>query len=158
VQDSSKLNYTHSDIVGDVRDIEGIWMGNLTIPGGLKLRIVFNISTNPDGSINASMDSPDQGVSGIPVETVSYKDGNLNLGVKTIRGSFEGIYKENNKTIEGEWKQEENKHPYIRLKPVPFVPETNLPPLPLSSESLYSAGKEFPGSIPGGKEEVQPGR
>ncbi len=59
-QDSSQINNTTDEGVEDLSDIEGIWMGNLTVPGGLQLRIVFNISTNPDGSINASMDSPDQ--------------------------------------------------------------------------------------------------
>lgn len=146
VQDSSKLNYTHSDIVGDVRDIEGIWMGNLTIPGGLKLRIVFNISTNPDGSINASMDSPDQGVSGIPVETVSYKDGNLNLGVKTIGGSFEGIYEENNKTIEGEWKQAGPAFPLVlnRIERVPEMHREQDPvkPYPYTEEEVVYENKE----------------
>lgn len=145
-QESSKLNYTHSDIVGDVRDIEGIWMGNLTIPGGLKLRIVFNISTNPDGSINASMDSPDQGVSGIPVETISYKDSNLNLGVKSIGGSFEGIYKENNKTIEGEWKQAGSVFPLV-LDRIEKAPDTHreqepVKPYPYTEEDVVYENKE----------------
>lgn len=145
-QESSQLNDTKNEIAGDLKDIEGTWMGNLTAPGGLELRIVFNISTNSDGSINASMDSPDQGVSGIPVESVSYKDGNLNLGVKSIKGSFEGIYKENNKTIEGEWKQAGSAFPLV-LERVEKVPEMHreqdpVKPYPYTEEEVVYENKE----------------
>jgi hypothetical protein len=68
------------------------------------IRILFNISTKPDGSTAASMDSLDQGVSGIPVETVTYKDGNLSLEVKSVMDIFEGTLKEGCKTIEGKMK------------------------------------------------------
>jgi len=50
------------------------------------------------------MDSLDQGVSGIPVETVTYKDGNLSLEVKSVMDIFEGTLKEGCKTIEGKMK------------------------------------------------------
>lgn len=144
-QNNSQINETNNDITGDLKDIEGIWMGNLTVPGGLELKIVFNISTNPDGSINASMDSPDQGVSGIPVETVSYKDGNLNLGVKSL-GSFEGVYKENNETIEGEWKQSGSTFPLV-LNRIEKAPDTHreqdpVKPYPYTEEEVVYENKE----------------
>ena len=145
-QDSLQLNDTHNESVGDFRDIEGTWMGNLKVPGGLELRIVFNISTNPDGSLKASMDSPDQGVSGIPVESVSYKDGNLNLDVKSIGGSFEGIYKENNKTIEGEWKQAGSAFPLVlnRIEKAPDIHRKQDPikPYPYTEEEVVYENKE----------------
>ncbi len=145
-QDSSQLNDTHNESAGDIKDIEGIWMGNLKVPGGLELRIVFNISTNPDGSVKASMDSPDQGVSGIPVETVNYKDGNLNLEVKSIRGSFEGVYKEDNETIDGEWKQAGSAFPLV-LNRIEKVPDTHkkqdpVKPYPYTEEEVAYENKE----------------
>ncbi|WP_095643545.1 alpha/beta hydrolase family protein [Methanosarcina spelaei] len=144
--DSSQLNDTNNASAGNLKDIEGIWIGNLTVQGGLELRIVFNISTNPDGSISASMDSPDQGVSGIPVESVSYKNGNLNLGVKSIPGSFEGIYKENNETIEGEWKQAGSVFPLV-LNRIEKAPETHreqdpIKPYPYTEEEVVYENKE----------------
>lgn len=145
-QDSSQLNDMHDDNAGDIRDIEGIWMGNLTVPGGLQLRMVFNISTDPDGSINASMDSPDQGVNGIPVDTVSYKDGNLSLDVKSIRGSFEGTYKESNETLEGEWKQAGSTFPLVlnRTEKAPDMhrPQDPVKPYPYTEEEVVYENKE----------------
>ncbi|TAH59545.1 MAG: alpha/beta hydrolase, partial [Methanosarcina mazei] len=89
----------------DLKEVEGLWLGTLEVQGGMEVRLLFNISSSPDGSVNATMDSLDQGVKGIPVETVTYKDSKLRLDVKSIRGSFEGTLKEDGKTIEGEWKQ-----------------------------------------------------
>lgn len=145
-QNNSQINETDNDITGDLKDIEGIWMGNLTVPGGLELRILFNISINPDGSINASMDNPDQGVSGIPVESVSYKNGNLNLGVKSIPGSFEGVYKENNETIVGEWKQSGSTFPLV-LNRIEKAPDTHreqdpVKPYPYTEEEVVYENKE----------------
>lgn len=144
--DNLQLNNTHNESVADGEDVEGTWMGNLRVPGGLELRIVFNISTNPDGSIKASMDSPDQGALGIPVETVSYKDGNLNLEVKSIQGNFEGIYKEDSKTIEGKWKQAGSALPLV-LSRVEKAPDTHrkqdpVKPYPYIEEEIVYENKE----------------
>ena len=74
---------------------------------------MFNISTKPDGSTVATMDSLDQGASGIPVETVTYEGGKLSLEVKSVKGIFEGTLKEGGKTIEGKWKQAGSVFPLV---------------------------------------------
>jgi len=84
--------------------IEGIWEGKLKVPG-TELRIVFNISKNPDGILTATLDSPDQGVTDIPVEEVIFKDNTLHLEVKSAGSVFEGNVSEDFLVIEGEWKQ-----------------------------------------------------
>lgn len=89
----------------DIEEIEGLWLGTLQVQGGAELRILFNISTRPDGSVNVTMDSLDQRAKGIPVEVVTYKESKLHLGVKSVPGTFDGTLKEDGKTIEGEWKQ-----------------------------------------------------
>ena len=84
--------------------IEGIWQGSLKVPG-MELRIVFKISENPDGTLTATLDSPDQGATGIPVEEVIFIDNTLHLEVKSAGGVFEGKVSEDFLVIEGEWKQ-----------------------------------------------------
>ena len=84
--------------------IEGIWEGKLKVPG-TELRIVFKISRNPDGTLNATLDSPDQGATDIPVEEVIFKDNTLRLEVKSAGGVFEGKVSEDFLVIEGAWKQ-----------------------------------------------------
>ena len=69
--------------------INGSWSGALSI-GGAKLRLVFNISTNPDGTLTATLDSPDQGAKGIPVTSAKLVQDSLYLDIQAIRGSYAG--------------------------------------------------------------------
>jgi len=117
--------------------IEGIWQGKLKNPG-IELTIVFKISENPDGTLTATMDSPDQGATGIPVEEVIFKDDTLRLEVKSAGGVFEGKISEDFLVIEGEWKQSgqtlpltvkrvdkavEILRPQVPKKPYPYIEE-----------------------------------
>jgi len=93
-QSESSQDNMSGENIENIKDIEGMWLGSLEVQGGNKLRILFNISASPEGSINATMDSLDQGANGIPVEIVTYKDGDLRLEVKSVKGVFEGTLKE----------------------------------------------------------------
>jgi len=84
--------------------IEGIWEGKLKVLE-TEVRIVFNISKNPDGALSATMDSPDQGVTGFPVEEVIFKDNTLHLELKSAGGVYEGKISKDFLVIEGEWRQ-----------------------------------------------------
>ena len=117
--------------------IEGIWQGKLKVPG-TELSIVFKISQNPEGTLTATLDSPDQGVTGIPVEEVIFKDNTLHLEVKSVGGVYEGKVSEDFLVIEGEWKQSggtfpltvnrvdkavEILRPQVPKKPYPYIEE-----------------------------------
>ena len=56
---------------GKPSDIDGAWMGMLDT-GATKLRVVFHIVNTADG-LTATMDSPDQNVTGLPVTAVTRK-------------------------------------------------------------------------------------
>ncbi|AKB18240.1 hypothetical protein MSWHS_1377 [Methanosarcina sp. WWM596] len=141
--------------VQDIKDIEGIWLGSLEVPGGNELRILFNISTGPEGLPTATMDSLDQEANGIPVETVTYKDGDLRLEVKSIRGVFEGTLKEDRKTIEGEWKQAGSVLPLVlsRIDEKPEIRREQDPvkPYPYDEEEVVyentEAGVKLAGTL-----------
>lgn len=108
--------------------IEGIWEGKLKVPG-VELIIVFKISKNPDGTLTATMDSPDQGATGIPVEEVIFIDNTLRLEVKSAGGVFEGKVSEDFLIIEGEWKQSGQTLP-LTLKRVDKAVEILRPQVP----------------------------
>jgi hypothetical protein len=61
-------------------DIDGGWTG-IADAGGVKLRIVFHITNTEDGLV-ATMDSPDQGVRGIPVTSVKRNGASLTLELR----------------------------------------------------------------------------
>ena len=99
----SIIGFAQQQVTSEI-NIEGIWEGKLKVPGA-ELRIVFNISKNSDGILTATLDSPDQGATGIPVEEVIFKDNTLRLEVKSVGAVFEGKVSEDFLVIEGELKQ-----------------------------------------------------
>jgi len=125
--------------------IEGIWEGKLKVPG-TELRIVFKISKNPEGTLTATLDSLDQGVTGIPVEEVIFKDNTLRLEVKSAGGIFEGKVSQDFLVIEGEWKQSGQTLP-LTVKRVDKVVEILRPqepkkPYPYKEEEVIYENRE----------------
>lgn len=81
------------------QDIAGQWNGLLNIPGS-PLRLAINI-TKTDTGFASTLDSPDQGAFGIPVDTTSFENTTLkiivvNLGIQYkgefANDSFEGTF------------------------------------------------------------------
>ncbi len=118
-------------------ELQGIWQGKLSA-NGMNLRIVFNINKNENGSYSATMDSPDQGVKGILVNKVSFKEDSLRLEVNAINGFYTAVYKPDSVILEGIWNQngmsfplnlkktnkvEEPKRPQEPKKPYPYKEE-----------------------------------
>src|SRR5437879_5153481 len=52
------------------KPLDGNWHGVLKI-GPAELRLVFRVSKDKDGKLKASLDSPDQGAKGLPVDSVT---------------------------------------------------------------------------------------
>ena len=81
----------------------GHWIGSIAVPGG-SLTIVFNISQQGEKR-TATCDSPDQGVTGITVESVEAADGKVIIALPSIGSRFEGILSPDGRTITGKWQQ-----------------------------------------------------
>ena len=85
-------------------DATGNWKGTLDV-GSVKLRLVFKINKTAGGDLNAKLDSLDQGVRDIPVDTVTVKNKAMRLEVKTIDGVYEGTIDAAGTKAIGQWKQ-----------------------------------------------------
>lgn len=72
------------------QDITGQWNGALSIQG-IQLRIVFHISGTENG-FTATMDSPDQGVTGIPVTSVVFERPDLKLKIVNAGIEYNGVF------------------------------------------------------------------
>jgi uncharacterized protein len=84
-------------------DIDGAWMGSLDT-GAMKLRVVFHIVNTEDG-LTATLDSPDQGMKGIPTTAVTRTGDLLKIEVKSLAGLFEGKIAPDLSAIDGKWTQ-----------------------------------------------------
>jgi hypothetical protein len=88
----------------------GHWLGTLDT-GAAKLRLMFKITQTYSGVLSATIDSLDQGVSDIPVNSIVLKDNTVRLEVKAVGGSFDGTMDEAAKKITGTWQQGGNSLP-----------------------------------------------
>ena len=84
-------------------DLSGDWQGALHTAGG-DLRLVLHVA-KADGAYQASLDSLDQGASGIPVSALTFSGGTVSLQVPAVRGSFEGKLDAKGSEIAGTWTQ-----------------------------------------------------
>ncbi len=83
----------------------GTWVGALALPSGASVHVVFHVSAGKDGTLAGTMDSPDQGVTGIPLSEVTHTGAEVHLGVASIPGAFEGTMSEGHDSIVGTWTQ-----------------------------------------------------
>lgn len=86
-------------------DLSGAWEGVLAVNEKVKLRIVFNLSLYENESYNATLDSPDQGAKGIPVEGVKVRNDSIFIDVKAVGGKYIGRINGDQKSINGIWNQ-----------------------------------------------------
>ena len=126
------------------QDISGQWNGILKIQG-IQLRLVFHISASEKG-YSATMDSPDQGVSDIPVTSVRFEDNTLVLEVANAgiqyEGSlneahvFEGTFKQGGQSLPLELTMDEVKAEKIKR------PQEPAPPYPYYTEEVKFKNNE----------------
>lgn len=87
----------------DAAGLAGVWEGTLNV-AGRTLRVVFDVQRRGEDAWKATMDSPDQGAHGIPVDRVTLENGVVRFEVGTVRGFFEGRLADGS-TLEGTWHQ-----------------------------------------------------
>jgi pimeloyl-ACP methyl ester carboxylesterase len=85
--------------------LEGPWLGVLKISPTESLRIVFNIRANQDGSYTGTLDSPDQGATGVGITRISVEKGQVKVEISAVGGGFEGKLNEDGSEMTGQWKQ-----------------------------------------------------
>jgi len=83
--------------------LQGHWRGQLTLPSGSAMRIVFHIPAMTDGVYTAALDSPDQGAMDIPANSVEFNFPNVRIEWKALRSVYEGSLKSGK--LVGNWRQ-----------------------------------------------------
>ena len=118
------------------KGIEGYWQGTLHV-GAIDLRIGFKIKKKDDGTLQATMDSLDQGAKDIPVESTAFADDTLTLKMPKMKAGYIGKLQADGDTIKGEFDQVGKlpmdlkrtdgpvslKRPQEPKKPYPYVEE-----------------------------------
>lgn len=137
------------------KELAGLWEGKLDI-NGAALRLVLRVE-KPKGrdDLVPVLDSPDQGIMGIPVTAIALEGGNVTFENKSIGGRFAGKLDAEKGQIEGTWTQGGRDFP-LTLKKTGKVSQLNRPqhpkaPLPYRAEDVRyrneAAGIELAGTL-----------
>lgn len=119
-------------------NIEGNWIGMLEF-NGTKLRLAFQVA-KVGGRLQAKFDSPDQGASGLDIDTITIEGQSIKLAAKQFGFSFDGSLNETGDEINGTFNQGPAKLPLV-LKRVAELPKINRPqdpqkPYPYKEEQV----------------------
>ncbi len=98
------------------KKFEGDWDGSLDTPGG-SLRIVIHIQNQPDKTVKATLDSPDQNAIGMGMSDVAQKESSIEMNLKLVNGSYKGTLNAEGTELAGEWTQNGSSLP-LKLKKV----------------------------------------
>lgn len=85
-------------------DLVGTWEGMLDA-GAAKFRLVVHLRAGEEGGLEATIDSPDQGASGIPVAAVELEGDTLRLDVAVLDADYTARISADRRTLDGEWLQ-----------------------------------------------------
>ena len=88
---------------------EGDWRGTLDA-GAAKLDLILHI-VRKDGTLTATLDSPDQGATGLAVESITVSGKSLRFEMKSLGAEYEGVFSSHGSQIEGEFRQQGQKLP-----------------------------------------------
>ena len=129
--------------------LAGNWIGPLHA-GGSTLHLVLHFTPKPDGTLAATADSPDQGVTGIPFTECRVAGSSVHLEASAIGAGFDGALDASGKTLSGHWMQGGSSFPltltktdYIAL-PAFIRPQEPKPPFPYIVRDVA-----YPGGAPG---------
>ena len=77
----------------NAQEIVGQWNGVLQLPGN-DLHVVFHVTENVSGGYTSTMDSPDQGVKGIPVTKTTFVEKVITFEITPMKISYTGTIEE----------------------------------------------------------------
>jgi pimeloyl-ACP methyl ester carboxylesterase len=89
-------------------NFEGSWEGILAA-GSIKLRLTLNVIKNGAG-FSATLDSPDQAASGLPIDNISLSGATVRFEMKSLDALYEGKLVTDSE-IQGHWRQQGQEFP-----------------------------------------------
>lgn len=98
------VGVTDADEPAPTKSIAGAWQGTLKI-GDVSIRLIINLTEKTAGTWAGTLDAPDSGRKGIPIDAVIIKDDSLDLKLKSVPASFEGKLNKERSEAKGTWTQ-----------------------------------------------------
>jgi serine-type D-Ala-D-Ala carboxypeptidase/endopeptidase len=123
------------------QDISGEWQGTLDTGMG-HLRLVLHITKAADGNLKATLDSPDQGIAGMPVDSISLEGNKIHFTVNLVKGSYDGTLKSKG-SFNGNWMQGQ-KMPLVLTKTTSPIKLQHNPAPPSDIDGTWTGTLDIP--------------
>ena len=88
------------------KELEGDWEGALAM-GNRTFRIIFHFRNQPDKTVAATIDTPDTGGMGMPLNGVKQTRQELEVGIRIAHASFKGTLNKEGTEIVGQFQHDE---------------------------------------------------
>lgn len=86
-------------------DLEGDWEGSLPVPGRA-FRILFHFRNQADGTVVASVDTPDSNAVGLPLNNVKQTGRKVEVGMRIAHATFQGTLNAEGTELVGQFAHE----------------------------------------------------
>ncbi len=84
--------------------IAGTWNGTL-VAGAASFRLRLNFAKSATGTATGTLDSLDQGANGIPLNTITHKEGKIRFEARGMGVVYEGTLAADGSMLAGQWQQ-----------------------------------------------------
>lgn len=97
--------------IGYAQTVAGTWYGTLSVSGS-KLHVIFHITKNGN-EWTSTMDSPDQGASGLPTDKTTFENNQLSIEAAKFALKYKGTYQPDSSKINGTFTQGSASFPLV---------------------------------------------
>jgi hypothetical protein len=97
------------------KELEGDWEGTLATPNRA-FRLVIHFKNQPDKTVAATVDSPDAGAMGLPLNSVKQTGPKVEFGIRVAHGSFRGTLNPEGTELAGQFTHEAESAPLTLKK------------------------------------------
>ena len=132
------LHAAHAAEKPTSRDLAGKWEGPVTF-GKFKFNLILRVATNDSGGLHVTLDLPEQGQTGIPVDALLFNAPDIRLEIDGFGTAYNGKINPDLTQIDGEFEE----GPGGRPEPLIFKRST-APEAPEAPKSYTFAAGESP--------------
>lgn len=97
------------------KELEGDWEGSLETPGRA-FRMIFHFKNHADKTVTATIDTPDSGGFGLPLNNVRQTGRKVEVGIRIAHATFEGVLNPEGTELTGLFTHGENRIPLTLRK------------------------------------------
>jgi hypothetical protein len=97
------------------KELEGDWEGSLQTPGRA-FRMIFHFRNQTDKTVAATIDTPDTGGMGLPLDNVQQTGQKVEFGLKIAHGVFQGTLNPEGTELAGRFTHEQDSVPLTLRK------------------------------------------